>query len=134
MSKDKQYWLTPPEIYAHLDREFHFDHDPCPFPLLEGCNGLVAPWGSANYVNPPFRRKDGQHGAGPTAFVRKAIAEQAQGKTSVLLLPAQSYINLLLEAGAELRSAGRVAWLETETREPSPSPSPIVCAILRPKE
>src|ERR1039458_4179588 len=77
----KHYWLTPPELYTKLDAEFHFDFDPCPYPLPEGFDGLTCEWGRSNYVNPPFgsiihqgRKK------GPTAWVRKAIAEQAKGK------------------------------------------------------
>src|SRR5574341_1877164 len=26
----KHYWLTPPDLYARLDAEHHFDFDPCP--------------------------------------------------------------------------------------------------------
>jgi len=125
-----KYWLTPPKVYEALDNEFHFDFDPCPCPLPENYNGLAVPWGKTNYVNPPFRKKDGPHG-GPTAFVRKAIEEQRSGNTSVLLIPVQSYVNLLLEAGAELRSAGRIKWLEADTKEPMKGPSPILCAVLR---
>ena len=77
-----------------------------------------------------FRKKDGS-GFGPTAWVRKAITEKEAGRSSVILIPTQSYVNLLLEAGAELRSAGRVKWLDTETREPCKSPSPITCFVLR---
>ena len=124
-----RYWITPPEIYQALDREFHFDFDPCPNPRPEGYNSLVQPWGEMNYCNPPFRKTDG-NSHGPTAFVRKAIDEQANGNSTVLLLPAQSYINLLLEAGAELRSAGRTRFLDTETGEPLGSPSPTILAIL----
>ena len=127
-----QYWITPPEVYNPLNDEFHFDFDPCPCPKPLGYDSLSVEWGQCNYINPPFRKKDGVNGQGPTAFVRKAIQEQAKGKTSVILVPAQSYINLLLEAGAELRSAGRVKWLEASTRQPCRSPSPIVCAVLRP--
>jgi len=50
----KHYWLTPPELYAELNAEFHFDFDPCPYPLPEGFDGLEREWGKSNYVNPPF--------------------------------------------------------------------------------
>ena len=128
---NERYWLTPPDMYRKLDEEFHFDFDPCPNPRPDGYNSLVLPWGQTNYCNPPFRKTDGNTD-GPTAFVRKAIAEQAEGKSTVLLLPVQSYVNLLLEAGAELRSAGRTRFLETTTGEPLPGPSPTFLAILRP--
>lgn len=41
----KHYWLTPPELYKKLDDEFHFDFDPCPFPLPAGFDGLTCEWG-----------------------------------------------------------------------------------------
>lgn len=126
----EKYWLTPKGIYEKLNEEFSFDFDPCPYPLPKDFDGLSIEWGMSNYVNPPFRPKDG-NGAGPTAFVRKAIKEKEKGKSSVLLLPAQSYVNLLLEAGAELRSMGRVKWIEVETGAECKSPSPICCFILR---
>lgn len=119
------FWITPPELYAKLDQEFHFDFDPCPYPRT--IDGLKAEWGKMNYVNPPFRKKDGS----PTAFVRKAIEESKKGNNSVLTLPTQSYINLMLEAGAELRSLGRVKWLSTIDMKPSKSPSPITLFYLK---
>ncbi len=125
-----RYWITPPELYKELDNEFNFDYDHCPNPRPEGFNSLLIPWGRMNYCNPPFRKTDGNT-HGPTAFVRKAIAEQLEGKSTVLLIPAQSYINLLLEAGAELRSAGRTRFLEVDTRDQLKGPSPTILAILR---
>ena len=125
-----RYWITPPELYKSLDAEFNFNFDPCPYPRPGGYNGLWGPWGKMNYCNPPFRKTDGNTD-GPTAFVRKAIIEQQQGNSTVLLLPVQSYVNLLLEAGAELRSAGRTKFLEVLTGEPLPGPSPTFLAILR---
>lgn len=124
----KRYWLTPPELYARLDSEFHFDFDPCPYPKIN--NGLDIKWGKMNYVNAPFRTKDGS----PTAFARKAIIESLEGNSTFLTLPTQSYVNLLLEAGAELRSLGRVKWLEVETKEPMKSPSPITGFYLPGKQ
>ena len=129
IEREEKYWITPPEVYNPLAQEFHFDFDPCPYPKPEGYNSILVDWGKSNFVNPPFHR---YHGVGPTAFVRKAIDEQANGKQTVLLLPTQSYVNLLIEAGAELRSMGRVRWLHTETKMPSKSPSPITAFILRP--
>jgi len=126
-----RFWLTPPHIYARLNDEFHFDFDPCPYPLPENYDSLSIPWGSVNFVNPPFCEKDGPHGA-VSAFVHKAIEEQAKGKTSVLLLPVRNYINLLMQAGAELRPMGRIPWLEVDTKEPRKAPDPTLCAILRP--
>ena len=130
---NNKFWLTPPEMYRKLDNEFHFDYDPCPYPRPEDFNGVAIPWGMSNYVNPPFRRSDGAFGAGPTAFVRKAIEEQQLGKSTVLVIPTMSFINMLLEAGAECRSMGRVHWLEATTGKPWPSPSCITAFILRGK-
>lgn len=130
LNRDK-YWLTPPELYSRLHTEHQFDFDPCPCPRPDGYDSLVLPWGQSNYVNPPFHRDDGVNGKGPTAFVRKAIAEAALGRSSVLTLPAQLYITLLLEAGAELSSLGRVKWIHAETGAPCKSPSPIIKAFLR---
>ena len=128
---NKRFWLTPPDIFKVLNEEFNFDFDPCPCPRPEEFNGVAIPWGNMNYVNPPFRKSDGAFGAGPTAFVRKAIAEKAEGRSSVIVIPTQSYVNMLLEAGAELRSMGRIKWLEATERNPMPSPSCITAFILR---
>lgn len=113
-----------------MQAEFNFTHDVCPFPKSEGFDSLNMEWGESNFVNPPFRREDG-NGFGPTAFVRKAIEQHKLGKKSVLIIPTQSYVNLLIEAGAELRSAGRVRWRECDTDEECKSPSPITMFILR---
>jgi len=122
-----EFWLTPPELYKELDLEFNFDFDPCYYPKVK--NSLNMEWGKMNFVNPPFRKKDGS----PTDFVRKAITEQKNGKSSFLTLPTQGYVNLLLEAGAELRSLGRVKWLEATTKKPMKSPSPITGFYLKGK-
>jgi hypothetical protein len=128
---DTRHWLIPPHLYSELDAEFHFDYDPCPYPKPLGFNSLTEEWGNSVFLNPPFHR-EGK--IGPTAFVRKAIKEHQKGKTIVLTLPVQSYVNLLLEAGAELRSLGRVQWLEVETKKPMKGPSPICCFVLKHKE
>ncbi len=130
------YWLTPPEVYGPLHAEFSFSFDPCPFPKPDDFDGLTAEWGRSNYVNPPFgsiihkgKRK------GPTAWVRKALAEQAKGRTSVLVYPIDKWILMLLAAGAEVRNLGDVKWLATETGEPGKGTGRhIACFVLRGSE
>lgn len=111
----KHYWLTPPDVYARLHAEFSFTWDPCPYPKPADYDGLTAPWGRSNYVNPPFgsilhkgKKK------GPTAWARKAIAEHQQGKTVVLVYPIDKWVLMLLAAGAKVRNLGDVRWLATE--------------------
>lgn len=131
--ENKHYWLTPAVQYQEYNKEFGFDFDPCPYPKPEGFDSLRMDWGRSSYVNPPFRKADGG-GFGPTAWVHKAIEENKKGKQVVLLLPTQSYVNLLLEAGAEMRSAGRTRWISGITGEPCKSPSPTTLFILKPPE
>lgn len=117
----KHYWLTPPELMRNLQREFKFDFDPCPFPKPDSFDGLTNEWGQSNYVNPPFGSiiHDGKK-KGPTAWVRKALAEHAKGKTVVLVFPTDKWLHYLLCAGAELRSFGDVRWHSTEDNMPGP--------------
>lgn len=129
----KEFWITPPEVFKKLNAEFNFNFDPCPYPY-QGVDGTEIEWGSCTYLNPPFRKSDGKNGKGPTAFIRKAIEENKKGKTVVILLNIMSHINLLLEAGAELRSFGRVKWLDGKTKEPWNKPSNTTCFILHGNE
>jgi hypothetical protein len=133
---DSHSWLIPPDIYSTLDSEFHFDFDPCPYvPNKEDViDGIDLEWGKVNWVNPPFRKDDAVNGHGPTAFVRKAIEEKKNGKTSVLILPVQSYVNMLLLENAELRPVGRVAWLNGKDPSVRFAPSTNALFILRPEE
>ena len=129
----KHYWLTPPELYASLNAEFDFDFDPCPYPLPDGFDGLTCEWGERSYVNPPFgsivhegRKK------GPTAWVRKAIAEAAKGKLVVLVYPLDKWVLMFLTAiGTTVRNLGDVRWLATEDRLPGKGTGRhIACFIL----
>lgn len=112
----KHYWLTPPNLYEQLDAEFHFTFDPCPYPLPEKFDGLTCEWGSSNYVNPPFGSIIHQgKKKGPTAWVRKAIAEQQKGKLTVLVYPVDKWVLMLLSAiGTKVRNLGDVRWLSIE--------------------
>jgi site-specific DNA-methyltransferase (adenine-specific) len=135
-SESEPAWVTPPEYFAELDKEFHFTKgfDPCPYPRPEGFDGLKVSWPQSTYCNAPFRKKDSKDGQGIAAFARKAIEENKLGKDVVLVLPTKSTINFLLEAGAEFRSARRIPWIDPKTGQPATtSPSSNMLAILRGK-
>jgi hypothetical protein len=125
--------LTPPELFAALNEEFHFTHplgrdgDPCPYPRPEGFDGTVVPWGASSYVNPPFGPP------GFTAWVKKAIAERDRGNTVTLTMPVYGWIARLLEAGAETR-VRRDWWWETPSGEKRRPSQPLVVWVLRPRK
>jgi len=130
----KHYWLTPPELYQQLDKQFHFDFDPCPFPLPDGFDGLTCEWGQSNYVNPPFGSimHEGKR-KGATAWVRKALAEHVKGKRVVFVYPMDKWVLMLLEAGARVTNLRDVRWVATEDREAGPGTGRhIACFILDP--
>lgn len=113
----KHYWLTPPTLMEHLQVKYgRFDFDACPWPLPPGFDGLTCEWGMHTYANIPFgsiihegRKK------GPTAWVRKAIAEHRKGKAVTLVYPVDKWILMLLDAlGAKVENLGDVRWLATE--------------------
>ena len=131
----KHYWLTPPVLYKHLDAEFAFTFDPCPYPLPSGFDGLTCEWGASNYVNPPFGSivHDGKK-KGMTAWVRKAIKEHAKGKRVVMVYPLDKWVLMLLTAGAQVRNLGDVKWLATEDgSEGNGTGRHIACFVLEPQ-
>lgn len=110
-SKGKRFWLTPPDMMKALKKEFGITYDACPYPRPKGFDGLLKKnWGKVTYVNPPFVR--------PTAWDRKAIAENKKGKTVIFVFPIDKWIHYLLTAGAEFRSFGDVKWCCTRTKKP----------------
>ena len=110
-----KYWATPKDMMMELQEQYDFDFDPCPNPRPDGYDGLEVSWGKRNYVNPPFT-------GGVMKWVRKAIAEQLLGKTSLIILPTYQVraTNVLFYAGAEIEFAGCPRWLELHTDEPNP--------------
>lgn len=130
----KHYWLTPPSVYGPLHAEFKFTFDPCPYPKPDSFDGLTEPWGSSNYVNPPFGSIIHQgKKKGPTAWVRKAIAEHQQGKRVVFVYPIDKWVLMLLAAGAQVRNLGDVRWEATEDGSAGKGTGRhIACFILDP--
>lgn len=135
----KHYWLTPPDLYTALDAEFHFDFDPCPYPLPDGFDGLTCEWGRSNYVNPPFGSivHEGKK-KGMTAWVRKALIEHAKGKRVVMVYPLDKWVLMLCGAilgeNAGIRNLGDVKWLATEDGSAGMGMGRhIACFILEPR-
>lgn len=131
----KHYWLTPPEVYAALDAQYHFDFDPCPCPLPDGFDGLTCEWGQSSYVNPPFGSIMHEGRAkGATAWARKAIAEQEKGKRVVFVYPTDKWVLMLIKAGAKISNLGDVRWLATEDGTAGKGTGRhIACFVLEPK-
>lgn len=113
----KHYWLTPPDVMAKLDAQMHFDFDACPYPKPDDFDGLDKDreWGKSTYVNPPFGSvmHEGKK-KGMTAWVRKAIAEHAKGKSVTMVYPIDKWVLMLVAAGAKITNLGDVKWLATE--------------------
>ena len=132
----KHYWLTPPEVMKPLQAEFAFDFDPCPFPKPEDFDGLTCEWGQSSYVNPPFGSVMHQgKKKGPTAWARKAIAENQKGKGVVLVYPIDKWVLMLLAAGAKVRNLGDVRWLATEDGSQGKGTGRhIACFVLDPAD
>jgi hypothetical protein len=124
----KHYWLTPPDLYAQLNGEFDFTFDACPYPRPTDFDGLTVPWGTSTYVNPPF--------SGPTAWVRKAIAESEMGKKVVFVFPVPKWVLLLLTHRnlREVRNLKDVKWCAIEDGSPGKGIGQhIACFVLGPE-
>lgn len=108
----RHYWLTPPELLKQIQEEFAIDFDACPYPKPEGYDSLIVPWGQSTYVNPPF--------SGPTAWVRKSIAESEQGKRVVFVFPVYKWILEILTHPnlKEVRNLKDVKWCAIEDGRP----------------
>jgi len=111
-------WATPKDFYDELDKEFHFDFDPCPLnagEITPDKNGLLINWGSCNFVNPPYSRKLKE------LFVIRALEMSKIGKKSVLLLPVSTSTKLFHEVikpnATEIRFVrGRIAFCGVNTK------------------
>ncbi len=104
---DGREWRTPPELFASLDREFHFTLDACataenalcPRYFTEAENGLEQDWSDERvFMNPPYGKEI-------YAWTQKARISAGLGALVVGLLPVSSDLSWWHEdvIGAELR-------------------------------
>lgn len=91
--------ITPKDLYDALDKEFHFDFDPCPVGGELTFNGLQVEWGQCNYVNPPFSEI--------SEWLIKGNMEMVKGKRSIFLIPFRSntkyWENYVFPVASEIR-------------------------------
>ena len=127
--------LTPPELYAKLDAEFHFDFDPCPYPRPEGFDGLKVPWGKSNWCNPIFWRDERTETNGHAAWAKKAIAESKLGNLTVLAFPHNQWEALLIEAinPTDIRVPRDWYWNRPDGK-PARLSRPLILWVVRPRK
>lgn len=115
-SSASQHWETPKELYAELDKEFHFNDDPCP---LHGEGGLDRRWGSRTFLNPPYGREIGK-------WLAQAVNESIWGSTIVCLIPSRTdtkwWHDYVLQYASEIRFLrGRLKFGDSKNSAPFPS-------------
>lgn len=119
-------WPTPRDFFDALDREFHFDLDPCATPDNAKCaryftaadDGLAQRWTGTVFVNPPFRDCG--------LWVEKAHEESRRGATVVCLVPSRTDTDWWhrYAVRAEIR------WIRGRLRFNAQVNAPFACCLL----
>ena len=121
-------WATPAATFAELDKEFHFDLDPCANEANHKCayyytkedDGLTKDWGGRRvFCNPPY-------GRAIASWVKKCYEESQKPDTLVvMLIPARTdtaYFHVYIYGKAEVRFLrGRLHFNESKSAAPFPS-------------
>jgi phage N-6-adenine-methyltransferase len=120
-------WSTPPELFADLDAEFHFDLDVCATAENAKCerfytraqDGLRQPWTGRVWCNPPYGRSIGR-------WLQRAreAAQSGEADLVVLLVPARvdtSWWHDVAAQGEVRFLRGRIRFGGTASGAPFPS-------------
>jgi phage N-6-adenine-methyltransferase len=121
-------WSTPQSVFEELNKEFHFNLDPCATKDNAKCrkfftkaqDGLKQNWQGYNvFCNPPYGRKIKE-------WVKKAYEESLKPNTMVvMLIPARtdtSYFHDYIYEKAEIRFIrGRLKFGNAKNSAPFPS-------------
>ena len=117
---DSWEWPTPQKFYEELDKEFHFNFDPCPLGGVEdGRATLFTSWaGKRVFCNPPY---------GPE--IPKFLARADEAECAVYLVPARTdtrwFHDMVLPKAREIRFIrGRLKF--GEGKNPAPFPSMVI--------
>ena len=129
-SSNSDEWSTPQGFYDQIDKEFHFNLDPCATEENHKCenfftaadDGLSRSWeGQRVFCNPPY--------SNIVEWVKKSYEEGHKAHTMVaLLIPARTdtrYFHDYILNRAEIRFLkGRLKF--GEAKHPAPFPSMLV--------
>lgn len=131
--KASDEYMTPQDLYEDLDKEFHFDLDPCSTHENAKCekhytveeNGLNQDWGGCRvFCNPPY--------SNIKSWVEKCYRESQKDHTLVvMLIPARvdtRWFHDFIYNRAELRfPKGRLRFNGLKTN----APFPVMIVIFR---
>lgn len=118
----RDLWQTPKEIFGALNWEFRFDLDVAaseknaltPDFLDEKDNALSRKWSEKNWCNPPY--------SNIMPWVNKAIEQHKLGKTTVMLVPADTSVKWFKKAYDSCNEvrliSGRIAFINADTQKP----------------
>tara|TARA_R110002012_G_C11509964_1_gene598320 strand:- start:392 stop:955 length:564 start_codon:yes stop_codon:yes gene_type:complete len=116
----RDLWQTPKQIFNKLDDEFNFTFDVaasnenslCSEFWAEKDNALENRWDRVNWCNPPY--------SDITPWVKKAIEQHEAGRTTVMLVPADTsvkWFKLAYDTCNEVRFiSGRISFINAETQ------------------
>lgn len=120
-------WNTPQWLFNALNKEFGFQLDVCADPDNALCekfytaddDGLLMPWSAVNWCNPPYGNRIHD-------WLNKAVREQANGKTTIVLIPARTdtkwFHEFALNRDCEIRFIkGRLRFSGATANAPFPS-------------
>jgi len=111
-------WSTPKDFYNKLNKEFHFDFDPCPL-RNNTCDALFKDWNGNIFVNPPY--------SNISNFLEKGLLELNKGNARVVvfLVPARTdtkWFHKFVLNKAEIRFVkGRLRFGNSNNNAPFPS-------------
>ena len=120
----KNLWQTPKPLFDKLNLEFDFDCDVaanesnklCDSYLNEGINAITewVRWGKVSWCNPPYDNIK--------PWVEKAIQQHREGKTIVMLVPADTSVQWFKNAFNSCNDvrfiSGRLSFINASTQKP----------------
>lgn len=119
---DRDLWQTPKQIFDALNLEFNFscdvaadiDNSLCDFHYDYHDDALNQQWFDNNWCNPPY--------SDVTPWINKAIEQLDCGRTTVMLVPADTsvkWFKLAYDSCNEVRFiSGRISFLNSATQKP----------------